>query len=95
MCRWCHKASQRICGIRAVHLGPKLIVFAANFWKIMLQNGMFSSAFYFKHLAEQMIPGAIHSATSILETNMAHALSVVPRSIPQCNIHSWKFIPIF
>ena len=34
--------------------------------------------------------GAIHSATSILEINMAHVLSGVLRSLSQCNIHSQK-----
>ena len=95
MGRWCNKASQRICCIRAVHLGSTTIVLAANFWKILRKNGMFSSAFYFNHVVEQMIPGATHSAASIQEINMAHVLSGVPRSISQCSIHSWKFIPKF
>ena len=43
----------------------------------------------------QKSPGAIHSATFILEMNMAHVLSGVLRSIPQCNIDSWNCIPRF
>ena len=33
---------------------------------------MFSSAFYFNHPSEQMLPGAIHIATYILEINSEH-----------------------
>ena len=43
----------------------------------------------------QKCVGAIHNALSILGMNMAHVLSMVLRSIPQCNIHSWNCIPRF